>query len=469
MLFTSFTFLSCFLPAVLGIYFLIPSRHSQFRNNWLLFASLLFYGWGEPFYILYLLGVILLTHMGGLASFKFRSSKIGNMASWFVCAILVLGLVYFKYVGFLFRNLGIVLGIRFPTHAVKMPLGISFFTFQAMSYVLDVRRRVAVPSRNILTTALYIVLFPQLVAGPIVKYRDIARQIAWRNTSLEQVANGLRRFVEGLAKKVLLANQLAVVADSSFDIPPSELSLCAAWIGSLFYAFQIYFDFGGYSDMAIGLCEVFGFKIAENFRYPYLSRSVTEFWRRWHISLSSWFKDYLYIPMGGSRCSKSRNVRNLFVVFLATGIWHGAEWTFVAWGCYYGFLVVAERLCGLGTPPTAGSVKDVLRHTYFVISTLCGWTLFRANDIDQAIHRLGTMFFIVRSSEHMPISLLVPPSGILVLGIALLTACGAFRCFLHRSTRLGKNVSDAVRIALLIAAEGSLAASSFNPFIYFRF
>ena len=325
MLFSSMTFLFLFLPAVCAVYYLVPKR---LKNDVLLASSFFFYAWGEPHYVFIMILSVFINYAGALLIEKTNFKKL------FLALTILLNLGflgYFKYFNFLAENINLLLRRDIDPLKIIMPIGISFYTFQAMSYVIDVYRKTAPAQKNIYNLALYIVLFPQLVAGPIVKYHDIAAQIDGREEDIDKVYRGILRFIGGLAKKVMIANTLGAVADEIFAADLQYISVFLAWIGALAYMFQIYFDFSGYSDMAIGLCLVFGFKIPENFNYPYISKSITEFWRRWHISLSTWFKQYLYIPLGGNRISKARTAVNLMIVFLVTGFWHGASWNFILW------------------------------------------------------------------------------------------------------------------------------------------
>jgi alginate O-acetyltransferase complex protein AlgI len=387
-LFNSQVFLYLFLPAVLAGYHLAPwaLRRGGPANAFLFAASVAFYAWGEGRFVGVLLGSLAVNYAAArliaAAHDRDRSGK-----GVLVAAVLFdLGLlVGFKYTPFLAANLSAAWqwlgGSPFAVPDTHLPIGVSFFTFQAISYVLDVHRREVPAERGFVRFGLYVFLFPHLIAGPIVRYRDLAGPLADRTVDAGLFASGVRRFVAGLAKKALLADTLAVAADAVFKLPPGDLSPSAAWLGMLAYTLQIYFDFSGYSDMAIGLGRMFGFRFAENFRHPYAAASVTEFWRRWHVSLSSWFRDYVYVPLGGNRGGRWRTYRNLLVVFLLCGVWHGANWTFVAWGLWHGLFLVAER-AGLGSlldrlPPPA-------RHAYTLLAVLVGWAIFRSETLPQA-------------------------------------------------------------------------------------
>ncbi len=339
MLFSSLTFLFLFLPLILIIYYTV---RIELRNYVLLFFSLFFYAWGEPKYILLMLFSISINYIFGLLVDRWRGTKYIKLILG-LSVVFNLGLLgIFKYTNFIIENMK-SFGLEFSIAEIRLPIGISFFTFQAMSYVIDVYRKEGKCQKNPLNLALYISFFPQLIAGPIVRYQTVAKQIEERRENFEQFSEGTKRFIRGLGKKAILANGVGYIADQILTSDFSNLSLTGAWLGIIAYTLQIYFDFSGYSDMAIGLGKMFGFEFLENFNYPYISKSITEFWRRWHISLGSWFRDYLYIPLGGNKGSKYKFYRNIFIVWLATGLWHGASWNFIFWGVFYGVLIVLER------------------------------------------------------------------------------------------------------------------------------
>src|SRR5215469_14568338 len=379
MVFSSPIFLFLFLPITLGVYFLLPWRA---RNLWLLGVSLVFYGWGEPKFVLVMLASIVINFL--LALWIDHARKRGGGRLPLTAAVVAnIGLLaIFKYTDFITGNLNALLAqlhvSPLALTGIALPIGISFFTFHALSYVIDVYRGEAPAQRNPFTIGLYISLYSQLIAGPIIRYHDVAEQLDKRSVERADFAYGVERFVVGLGKKVLLANTLAVPADLIFSIPGEQLTLPVAWLGLACYTLQIYFDFSGYSDMAIGLGRMLGFRFKENFNYPYVSQSMTEFWRRWHISLSSWFRDYLYVPLGGNRISNARTYFNLCVVFLLCGLWHGAAWTFVAWGAAHGALLVIERL-GLGR--VLARAPRPVRHAYVLAAVMATWVLFRSNDL----------------------------------------------------------------------------------------
>src|SRR5215470_330359 len=466
MVFSSPIFLFLFLPVTLGFYFLLPVR---LRNIWLLGTSLVFYGWGEPKFVVVMLASILLNYF--LALWIDRVRDKGDARPALATAIVLnLGLlVFFKYVNFLGDNLNLVLaGIGLPPvviPAIALPIGISFFTFHALSYVIDVYRRAAPAQRSLFNIGLYISLFPQLIAGPIIRYHDIAHQLVERTVTRAGFAYGVERFVVGLGKKVLIANSLAVPADLIFTIPGDQLTMPVAWLGVICYALQIYFDFSGYSDMAIGLGYMFGFRILENFNYPYISQSLTEFWRRWHISLSNWFRDYLYIPLGGNRVAPWRVYLNLVIVFFLCGLWHGAAWNFVVWGLFHGLFLVIERM-GLARRMTGWHAP--FRHLYVILIILVSWVLFRAASLPQAWSFLAAMAGLSKASGlEQPIALYADTQTLLALAIGLVGSTPvipATKRWLEGSARggaVGASVAAvALQASILMASVLLLAAGT---------
>ncbi|MDF2890592.1 MAG: algI [Clostridia bacterium] len=469
MLFSSLVFLFIFLPSVLFLYYISPKK---LKNNVLLLSSLFFYGYGEPKSLFVMLFSILLNYALGLLVDRYRSSKsksyvvltltgIGNLA--------VIG--YYKYTDFFIENFNALFGQSIPLMHIIMPIGISFFTFQGMSYVIDVYREQGKAQRNPLNVALYISLFPQLIAGPIVRYKTVAAQINERQVNIEKFASGIEKFILGLSKKVLIANSMGLVADHIFEVRAMQHSVLLSWIGVLAYTAQIYFDFSGYSDMAIGLGRMFGFEFLENFNYPYISKSITEFWRRWHISLSTWFRDYVYIPLGGNRVNQAKLIRNILVVWLLTGFWHGAAWNFIAWGFYFGLLLMLEKFV-IGT--YLQKLWRPLQHLYALLFIVLGWVLFRSESLSYALGYIASMFglagqpiinnqalyyiveykleFIAAIAASMPIYPLLQvklknsKSGLLLSCMKYFVLMGLFGlCIMY------------------------LINSTFNPFIYFRF
>ena len=477
MLFTSSTFLFAFLPILLVVYYLIPR---SCRNPVLLAASLFFYAWGQ------LSGLLLLPFSIGI-NYLFgrridRAQRQNESGVWALRAgvgfnLLLLGI--FKYTLFAVDNVNWVLGSLGAREIHVKPfgliLGISFFTFHAISYLVDIHRRRAAVQEGIVNYGLYIALFPQLIAGPIIRYRDIADQLTVRSVTVADLNEGIGIFIIGLAKKLLLANVLGMFADQAFAGDPRGLSASAAWLGVLCYTGQIYFDFSGYSDMARGLCRLFGFRIINNFNYPYVAQSVQEFWRRWHISLSNWFRDYLYIPLGGNRLGPRRTIANLFVVFLLCGLWHGAQWNFVLWGLYYGAFLALERLRSVGA--ALDGIGKFGRHAYLLSVVVLGWVLFRAESLPAAAHYYRAMFGLNR--EDVAAMPGFSPALIVVLGIAAIAATPAVQT-LHRRWQRQAQERAAGRVAyellltawfaaLFAACMSFVAMGAYNPFIYFRF
>lgn len=489
MVFSTAVFLFRFLPVVLLGYLLVCASARLLRrspwpaaNLWLLLASLFFYAWGEQERVALMLVSIAGNYCFGLWAHARRETG-GTRTVVALALVFNLGLLgWFKYANFFVANVESLTGSELAWTQVVLPIGISFFTFQALSYVLDVARGQAPVQRNPLHFATYVALFPQLVAGPIVRYKDVAAQLVERRVDVALFTSGARRFAIGLAKKVLIANSVAGLADLAFDtVPGAELTPAMAWAGALAYTIQIYFDFSGYSDMAIGLGRMFGFRFFENFRWPYASTSVTEFWRRWHISLSSWFRDYLYIPLGGNRHGAARTGVHLLTVFFLCGLWHGASWSFVVWGLFHGAFLVIERV-GLGT--WLGRRPRALRHGYTMLVAIVGWVFFRAESLPRALEHLGAMFFLSEGAPALwPLALYLerPIALALLLGsvgsLPWAPALGRRLAALGRSEQVGPRVAHAtlelgaglLLVLALLASAARLAADTYNPFIYFRF
>jgi len=485
MLFSSPVFVFLFLPAVLVLTALSPR---VVRNATLAVASLFFYAWGEREIVVLMLASIAVNWALGLWAGRAREAGRSARAAITLAVVFNLGLlVFFKYANFLWRDLGAVcvgLGLTssWPVLTeIHLPIGISFFTFQALSYVLDVYRGQGPVQRNPVDFATYIALFPQLIAGPIVRYKDVALQLRDRVVDRAGFAYGVRRFGIGLGKKMLIANVVAQVADDVFALPVAEITPGTAWLGITCYTLQIYFDFSGYSDMAIGLGRMFGFRFLENFDYPYISRSITEFWRRWHISLSTWFRDYLYIPLGGNRRGPARTYLNLVLVFFLCGLWHGASWSFVVWGLYHGAFLVIERV---GLARAIGRL-GALRHVYVLVVAMVGWVFFRADTLGQASAFLGRMFGLASYAEG--IALEVPRTFLDARSIVALIAgaigstpwlprVAAWLASRRERSEPGVAVDVALELAghaalagVFVASATMLAADTYNPFIYFRF
>jgi len=483
MVFSSPLFLFLFLPVVLAVYAMLPGVRT--RNFWLLLVSLAFYAWGEIGFILLLLASTVMNYLLGLwvdRSEKQASRKLAVAVAIFFNIGL---LAFFKYANLAVSTVNAVRGgIGLPPVSaahVPLPIGISFFTFHALSYIIDIYRRKWRATTDPKDVALYIFFFPQLIAGPILRWSGIAPQLLQRTMSRDLFAEGVRRFTGGLAKKMLIANAVAVPADQIFALPGNELSPAVAWFGALCYTLQIYFDFSGYSDMAVGLGKMFGFTFIENFQFPYISQSIREFWRRWHISLSSWFRDYLYIPLGGNRVSETRNRLNLVIVFFLCGLWHGASWTFVAWGLYHGVFLVLERT-RFGA--VLGKWPRPLRHAYAIFVVMMGWVLFRANTFGGAKTFFAALAGLGHATAAQPIAryadnqvlwaiaLGIPFSGPLwgwtklqcsrLAGATAAAGQPALQIF-------GATLEIALVVALLLVSSAWLAGGTYNPFIYFRF
>ncbi len=474
MLFSSPIFLFVFLPIVLLVYYgpLRSSRGGQ--NLFLLLASLFFYGWGEPVFVLVMLASILGNYALGL--WVDRRQKAGKSVRAPVVAAAAgnLSMLFvFKYLTFVLANLR-SLGLSLPYWDLALPIGISFFTFQAMSYVLDVARHDAQAQKNPLNVGLYIAFFPQLIAGPIVKYRTVAEQIQHRQETWEGFSHGCWRFLMGLGKKVILSNQLAVIADAAF-VPGGPDSVAMAWLGSICYSLQIYFDFGGYSDMAIGLGKMFGFQFLENFRYPYLASSCRDFWKRWHISLTTWFRDYLYIPLGGNRHGKKKTLRNMFLVWLFTGVWHGANWTFIVWGLVWFGLLTAERLWD----PLCHQPLWLRRTVTFLCANFA-WVIFRADTLQSAFEYLGAMFMWKTPLLWTDQVSYYLQQNAFTLVLAVLACWPSATWLRGRLCRLGERTGrdwmplwDTACVlclgAVFLISAAFLVKGSYNPFIYFNF
>lgn len=469
MLFSSITFLFMFLPIVLAVYYLVPHK---VKNVVLLIASLFFYAWGEPVYIILMILSIVFNYFCGL-DIKAHEEEPRKAKTAVVIAVagnlLILG--FFKYFGFLMETVNAVLSTDIPYRELSLPIGISFYTFQAVSYIMDVYWKRAQAQKNILRFALYISMFPQLIAGPIVRYADIEEQLENRKMSQVKLGNGAALFIIGLAKKAVIANSVGAVFDEISAMPAGNLSILTAWIGVFSYAFQIYFDFSGYSDMALGLGKMFGFEFRKNFDYPYVSKSVTEFWRRWHISLSTWFREYVYIPMGGNQCSVSRNIFNLMIVWTLTGMWHGAAWNFVAWGVYYGVILVMEKyVWGALTD----SLPNPVRHIYTAVVVLVGWVFFFSPSLGYAMRYLLAMIgggagiadatgvFILLTHWLLYLLSVVGASS---LGMRLIKA--VIRAPGNQYIQM--TAAAVIFTVIFLISVAYLVTGTFNPFLYFRF
>ncbi len=465
MLFSSISFLYYFLPLVILFYVIVPKA---FKNIVLLLFSLLFYAWGEPVYVFLMLATIAVNYIAGILIEKNKETTLSKIVL-FVAVMFCLGcLGYFKYADFFIANFNMATGLSVPLLKIALPIGISFYTFQVLSYTVDVYRERVPAQKNPITLATYITLFPQLIAGPIVRYSDVERQLVQRTHSTEKTAEGIRRFIIGLSKKIIIANTLGELCSSFWAT--NEKSVLFYWLFSVAYSLQIYFDFSGYSDMAIGLGKIFGFDFLENFNYPFISKSVTEFWRRWHMSLGTWFRDYVYIPMGGNRVGKARLFVNIFTVWFLTGFWHGAEWNFIVWGIYFAILLLIEKFF----------LKEILEkhkilsHIYLLFFVLISFAIFSANNMGEAISSVFGMFGKDVPFYSAEFLYTLKNYGTVIL-IAIIGATPLPRNALKKleSTKtLGKIISALeipVLVCLVIIATAFLADGSFNPFLYFRF
>ena len=468
MLFSSIVFLFTFLPAVMILYYLLPVR---FRNVILLLASLVFYAWGEPVYLFLMLLSILFNYFSGLDIARNLQDKRAAKRSLVFNLIINLAVLgVFKYEGFVLDTLNGILPVHISYHALPLPIGISFYTFQILSYIIDVYRGNVKVQTNLPNFALYVTMFPQLIAGPIVQYADVDEQLASREVSRTKFGEGSMYFIRGLAKKVLLANTSGMIFTEVSGLAKGNIAVMTAWLGAFAYMFQIYFDFSGYSDMAIGLGKMFGFEFNMNFNYPYVSKSITEFWRRWHISLSSWFRDYVYIPLGGNRVSKIKHIRNLLIVWFLTGLWHGAAWNFVAWGLYYGVILIIEKYL---LSPVLDRLPDIVRHIYSIVLVVIGWVLFFSSSFGQAADYIRVMFgagahgFADRESMYLLTSNLI-------LWLILIFGSTPLVHFRYEHMLRTKKwnttiINSVVYAALFIVCIAYLVTETYNPFLYFRF
>ncbi len=471
MVFSSTIFVFCFLPITLGLYYLAnKTRNIKLQNAVLLCCSLIFYAWGGVRPLLLLLGLIVTNWL-----FALLMQRYDKWRKVFLCLAIgadLVNLLYFKYFNFIVENVQAAATaitqseVNFELGNVVLPIGISFFTFQIMSYVVDVYRKEVPVQRSVFKLALYVMMFPQLIAGPIVRYKDVNEEIENRKSNLAEVEKGIKRFIIGFAKKVFLANAMGSMADIAFR-DYAGLNTVYAWLGAICYAFQIFYDFSAYSDMAIGLGWIFGFHFNENFDYPYISQSIKEFWRRWHISLSSWFRDYVYIPLGGNRKGKVKTYINLFVVFLLTGIWHGAAWQFIVWGLYHGAFLIIERI-GLGK--LLEKLPKMIRHIYTMVVVVVGWVFFRADNISLAIAYLEKMFtFNFTTFKNSGIILNIDIVFVVCLVISLISIAPIGRKISKCRIFKSPNFSRLLYILLWFVSVVYMTGLSYNPFIYFKF
>lgn len=473
MVFSSLLFLFLFLPAVLILYFITPRR---FRNLVLLVVSLIFYAWGEPIYVVLMLFSTVVDYSHGLLVERFKSQNRDKAAKMVVLSSMVINLgllCFFKYTDFFIGNINGLFGAELPLLQIALPIGISFYTFQTMSYTIDVYRGDAKAQRNIISFGAYVTLFPQLIAGPIVRYKTIADQLNDRKESAGRFSEGVRRFMVGLGKKVLLANNIGILWDQVKGMDAGSLPVLTAWLGILAFTFQIYFDFSGYSDMAIGLGRMFGFRFLENFNYPYMAQSITDFWRRWHISLSTWFKEYVYIPLGGNRRGIWLQLRNILVVWLLTGFWHGAAWNFMLWGIYFGLLLIIEKLFLL---EWLKKFPRWLRHIYTMFFVIISWEIFAFDELSAGLDYLKAMFGLNGAGllDGQSVYLLYTNLLLLLILVAASMNWGA-RLWNWISKKLAgcplrwQLLQNAAFIGVFLLSTAYLVDASYNPFLYFRF
>ncbi len=471
MVFSSLTFLYIFFPAVILIYYLIPSaKHNAFKNFFILISGLLFYAWGEPFYVIMMIVSTLIDYCAGLCMNKFDRSPWIRRLCLIVSVIMNLSLLgVFKYSDFIITNINLIFGTSIPNPNLPLPIGISFFTFQSMSYTIDLYLRKIKVQKNPINFAAFVTLFPQIVAGPIVRYEDIDYELENRKSSLDMIYEGIVIFVTGLGKKVLIANNIGLLWQTVKALEISSLSVLTAWLGIIAFTFQIYFDFSGYSDMAVGLGKMMGFNFPQNFNYPYLSKSISEFWRRWHMTLGGWFRSYVYIPLGGNRKGKGRTVFNLAVVWILTGMWHGASWNFILWGAYYGLVIICERLF-LGK--LLEKAPAALSWLYTILLVIFGWVLFDLPDLSSAFSYFGAMFGAGGKLVDTQCLYLIQNYGIIFI-IAFFASTDAWKKiseYVKERFPAFFNYSMPVcKTAVLLVSTAYLVDATYNPFLYFNF
>ena len=464
MVFSSTPFLFGYLPVVLAVYYLCPKP--SWRNLWLFLVNLVFYGWGEPVYILLMLLSIALNYCAGLLIGKYGAGARRARTILVLDVILNLAMLgFFKYYDLFAETLSLIPGLTVPALGLTLPIGISFYTFQTMSYPIDVYRGDSAPQRSFIRFGTFVALFPQLIAGPIVRYKDVAEQLQHREHSVDKFASGVRRFAVGLGKKVLIANNIGMLWDVYSCQAPVSLTVLGAWMGAAAFSLQIYFDFSGYSDMAIGLGRMLGFEFLENFNYPYISRSVTEFWRRWHMSLGTWFRDYVYIPLGGNRKGLFRQFLNILIVWALTGFWHGANWTFLFWGVYYAAFLMLEKAFLLKPLKKV----PVLATVYTLVVAVCGWVIFDLPSLGAALSYWGAMFG--RGAGGAGAADLFYLKNYALVFLAAILACLPLGKTLYEKLpeRVRAVLTPVLLVAVLLLSTAYLVDATYNPFLYFRF
>lgn len=468
MVFSSVVFLYIFLPIMLLIYFIVPSK---FKNAIMILASLIFFAWGEIRYILIMLVLAVMDFWCGQKINKYFQDKKKKKLYLFIdVGVNLCILFFFKYSDFIIANINAVTGWSIPLLNIPLPIGVSFNTFQSLSYIIDVYRGTVKCEKSFYNYLTYTTLFPQIIAGPIVRYETVDEELEVKNISLDNFSNGMKRFILGLGKKVLIANNVGVLWNIIETSSYIEMSTMFAWIGILAFALQIYFDFSGYSDMAIGLAEIFGMEFDENFNYPYISKSITEFWRRWHITLGSWFRDYIYIPLGGNRKGFIKQIRNILIVWFLTGAWHGASWNFILWGVYFGVILIIEKLFLLKVLEKLGKI---IPHIYSIILVLISWVIFAFEDLGKVVNYLKTMFNIGQVPLFNKEALYYGSSYIVILIIGIILSTPILTKVLNKLEKSkAKSINiltSMIYIFILVLSTASLVSDSFNPFLYFRF
>lgn len=473
MVFSSLNFLFVFLPIVLALYFLCPQK---FRNFILFASSLIFYAWGEPIYVLIMIFSTLVDYTHGMMVEYFKNKGQDKKAKIAVASSMIINLALlclFKYSDFLIQNINSIFNVSIPLLKLALPIGISFYTFQTMSYTVDVYRGAAKAQKNIISFGAYVVLFPQLIAGPIVQYKTIAEQLDYRKETVDEFSYGILRFMTGLGKKVLFANNIGLLWDNISSMELNTMPALTAWLGIIAFTFQIYFDFSGYSDMAIGLGHMFGFRFLENFDHPYMSKSITEFWRRWHISLGTWFREYVYIPLGGNRKGFAKQMRNIAVVWLLTGIWHGASWNFLLWGVYFGIILVLEKLFLLKWLEKAPSFVSRI---YTIFLVICSWVIFAFDDFSKIGPYFKAMFLINGAGAFDSQSIYFLYTNIIMIVILCIASTDLPKRLVQRIDFKFTNkplafeiIKNVFFIATFVLSVAYLVDASYNPFLYFRF
>ncbi|NMA57352.1 MBOAT family O-acyltransferase [Clostridium cochlearium] len=470
MVFSSLVFIFVFLPITLFIYYLSPRK---LKNLVLLISSLIFYAWGEPIYIFLMIFTTVFSYVSAILINKYKSKKTSSLAIFILSVAVNLSvLCFFKYYGFFIDNINNLFSMNIKFKKLPLPVGISFYTFQTLSYIIDVYLKKVPVQKNIISFSTYVTMFPQLVAGPIVKYGDINKQLENRKESLDKFGEGVSYFIRGLSKKVLLANNIGLLWSNVKALSPDKISVFSAWLGILAFTFQIYFDFSGYSDMAIGLGKFFGFDLMENFNYPYISKSVTEFWRRWHISLGSWFREYVYIPLGGNKKGALKQYRNLFIVWFLTGFWHGANWNFIIWGLYFGILITLEKIFVL---KWLDKLPNFISHVYALIIIIVGWAIFEFENTSVLFSFIKTMFGMGSNTfiDNQSIYYLYTNLFLFILAIIFSTPLPKklFKKLIYnvKLKPYAKLIVPTIYLILILLCTTYLVNETYNPFLYFKF